>query len=90
MCSGTTLTDIELELERYVLLCRLWYKNDSLIHVLCASSQLWGSHGGAVLLDHSGHSSLTLTHLIHEYHVDFPWNSVLSRGFHGATLVAIY
>ncbi len=53
--------------ERYVFLRRPWYENDSLIHVLCASSQLWGSHGGAVLLDHSGHSPLTLTHLIHEY-----------------------
>ncbi len=28
--------------------------------------------------------------VINEYHVDFPWNSVPSRGFHGATLVAKY
>ena len=61
-----------------------------LIHVLCACGLLQGSHGGAVLLDHSGHSPLTLTHLIHEYHVDIPWNSVPSRGFRGATLVAKY
>jgi len=27
----------------------------------------------AVLVNHSGQSPLTLTHLIHEYHVDFPW-----------------
>jgi hypothetical protein len=41
------------QIERYVFLRRPWYENDSLIHVLCASSQLWGLHGGAVLLDHS-------------------------------------
>ena len=41
------------QIERYVFLRRQWYENDSLIHVLCASSQLWGLHGGAVLLDHS-------------------------------------
>ena len=27
----------------------------------------------AVLVNHSGQSPLTLTHLIHEYHVNFPW-----------------
>ena len=27
----------------------------------------------AVLVNHSGQSPLTLTQLIHEYHVDFPW-----------------
>ena len=37
----------------YVFLRRSWYENDSLIHVLCASSQLWGSHGGAVGLTRS-------------------------------------
>jgi hypothetical protein len=42
--------------EHHVFLRGPWYENDSLILVLCASSQLWGSHGGAVLLDHSGHS----------------------------------
>jgi hypothetical protein len=41
-------------------------------------------------VDHLGHSPLTLTHLIHENHDDIPWNSVLSRGFHGAKLVAKY
>ena len=61
-----------------------------LIHVLCACGLLQGLHGCAVLLDHSGHSPLTLTHLIYEYHVDIPWNSVPSRGFCGATLVAKY
>jgi hypothetical protein len=76
--------------ERYVFLRRPWYENDSLIHVLCASSQLWGLHGGAVLVDHSGHSPLTLTHLIHEYHDDIPWNSVPTRGLRGATFVAKY
>ena len=35
-----------------------------LIHVLCACGQPWGLHGDAVLVDHSGHSPLTLTHLI--------------------------
>jgi hypothetical protein len=44
----------------------------------------------AVLLDHSGHSPLTLSTSNHEYHVDIPWNSVPSRGFHGAPLVAKY
>ena len=29
-------------------------------------------------------------HLIHEFHVDFPWNSVPSRGFCGAPLVTKY
>jgi len=46
-------------------------------HVLCACGLLQGSHGGAVLVVHLGHSPLTSTHLIHEYHVDIPWNSVL-------------
>jgi hypothetical protein len=55
-----------------------------LIHVLCACGLLQGSHGGAVLFDHVSHSPLTLTHLIHEYHVDIP------HGFRGATLVAKY
>jgi len=61
-----------------------------LIHVLCACGLLWGLHGDAVLLDHSGHSPLTLTHLFHENHDDIPWNSVLLRGFRGTTLVAKY
>jgi hypothetical protein len=39
---------------------------------------------------HSGHSPLTLTHLIHEYRVDIPWNSVPSHGCCEATLVAKY
>ena len=78
------------QIERNVFLCRSWYENDCLIHVLCALSQLWDLHSGAVLLDHSGHSPLTLTHLIHEYHDDIPWNSVPSRGLRGTTLVAKY
>ncbi len=61
-----------------------------LIHVLCAYGSLQGSHGGAVILDHSVHSPLTLTHLIHEYHVDIPWNSVPSSGSRDETLVAKY
>ena len=52
-----------------------------LIHVLCACGLLQGSHGGVVL---------HLTHLIYEYHVHIPWNSVPSRGFCGETLVANY
>ena len=52
-----------------------------LIHVLCACGLRWGLHGGAVLVDHLGHSPLTLTHLIHEYHIDIPWNSVLWHRF---------
>ena len=59
-----------------------------LIHVLCACGQPWGLHGCAVLMDHSGHSPLTLTHLIHEYHVDIPWIGVRSSGFCSATLFA--
>jgi len=43
----------------------------------------------AVLVNHSGQSPLTLTHLIHEYR-RFSMESVLSRGFRGATLVAKY
>jgi hypothetical protein len=43
---------------------------------------------GAVLVNNSGQSPLTLTHLIHEYHVDIPWIGVHSRGFCSATLVA--
>ena len=77
-------------MERYVFLCRSWYDNDYLILVLCACGYLWGLHGDAVLLDHSGHSPLNLKHLIHEYHDYIPWNSVQSRGFHVATLVAKY
>jgi hypothetical protein len=61
-----------------------------LIHVLHACGLLRGSHGDAVLLDHSDHSPLTLTHLIHEDHDDIPWNVVRSRGFRGTTLVAKY
>ena len=41
-----------------------------------------------VLLHHSCHFSLTLIHLIHEYHDDFPWNSVPLCGFCGTTEVA--
>ena len=52
-----------------------------LIHVLCAFGLLRGSHGGEVLVDHSGHSPLTLTHLMLKNHVDIPWNSVLRRRF---------
>jgi hypothetical protein len=37
-----------------------------LIHVLCVCGELWGLHGDAVLVDHSGHSPLTWTHQIHE------------------------
>ena len=44
----------------------------------------------SVLVDHSGHSPLTLTHLIHEHHDDIPWNSVPLRGLRGATFVAKY
>jgi len=50
-----------------------------LIHVLCAVGLLLqGSHGGAVLVNHSGYSPLTLTHLMLENHVDIPWNSVVA------------
>jgi len=43
------LTQIGLrQIERYVFLRISWYEKTRLIHVLCASSQLWGSHGGAV------------------------------------------
>ena len=65
MCSGTT--DCDRMSSRYsyvahgIIMTRL-------IHVLCACGLLWGSHGDAVLVDHSGHSPLTLTHLIHAYH----------------------
>ena len=38
------------QIKRYIFLPRSWYENDSLIHVLCASSQLWGLHGDAVLV----------------------------------------
>jgi hypothetical protein len=48
-----------------------------LIHVLCACGLLQGLHGGAVLVDHLGHASLTLTLLMHEYHVNIQWCSVL-------------
>ncbi len=40
-----------------------------------------GLHGGAVLVVHMSHSPLTLTHLMHEYDDDIPWNSVPLRGF---------
>ena len=54
---------------------------------------LVGSYGvcmvvRAVLVNHSGQSPLTLTHLIHEYHVDIPWIGVRSSGFCSATLFA--
>ena len=51
------------------------------LHVLCACGLLRGSHGGTVLVNHSGHFPLTLTHLMLENHVDIPWNSVLWRRF---------
>ena len=41
-------------------------------------------------MNHSDHSTLTLTHPINEYHVNIPWNSVLSCGFCSTTLVAKY
>jgi len=52
-----------------------------LIHVLCACGLLQGLDGGAVLVDHSDHFPLTLTHLMHECHVNIQWCSVLWHGF---------
>ena len=45
-------------------------------------------YADAVLVDHLGHSPLTLTHLFHEYHDDIPIIDVPPRVFRGATLVA--
>jgi hypothetical protein len=57
-----------------------------LIHVLCASSQLQGPHGGGGLVTPPGpFSPHMVTHLFHEYHVDIPWFSVLLRGFGDVT-----
>jgi len=61
-----------------------------LIHVLCACGLIRGSHGDAVLLDHSGQFSPHLDTSYHENHDDIPWNSVPSRGFRGTALVAKY
>ena len=91
MCSGTT--DFDRLSATYSYVDHGTRMTLSSMFCLYASSQLWGSHGGAVLDNHyvhSGYSSLTLTHLIHEYHVDIPWNSVPSCGFRGAPLVAKY
>jgi hypothetical protein len=85
MCSGTT--DCARLSSTYSYVSH-GIRMTCLIHVLCACGLLQGSHGDAVLVDHLGYSPLTLTHLIHEYHVNIPWNSVPLRGFRGATLVA--
>ena len=61
-----------------------------LIHVLCACGLLRGSHGDAVLVNHSGHSPLTFTHLMLENHVDIPWYSVLCGRFCGVRQVEEY
>ena len=45
-------------------------------------------HGGADLVVHSGHPPHTITHLIHEYHVNITQISMSFCGFHGMAWVA--
>jgi hypothetical protein len=45
----TSTPQVLRQIEHYVFLRISWYEKTRLIHVLCASSQLWGLHGGAVL-----------------------------------------
>jgi hypothetical protein len=55
----------------------------SMISVLIATPL--GLHGGSCLFAHTGHFPHIVTHLIHEYHVNIPWISMPSHGFHGKT-----
>ncbi len=45
-------------------------------------------HGGSGLVVHSGHPPHTVTHVIHEYHVDIPWISMPLCGFRSTARVA--
>ena len=57
-----------------------------LIHVLCASSHLLVLHGGGGgLVLQTGHSPLTLTHLMHEYQPNICLVRVLLCGFGDVT-----
>jgi hypothetical protein len=44
-----------------------------------------GLHGGSCIVLQSGHTPHIVIHLIHEYHVNFPWISIPSLGFCGTT-----
>jgi hypothetical protein len=64
-----------------VFLRRPLYKNECLMHVLCASTWLMASHGRSgsdVRLSHHPHIA---AHDIHEYQVEIRWFSVPSRRF---------
>ncbi len=64
---------------------RLSYKNERHMHVLCSSTWLLGSHGGACSDAHPSHPPHIATHHIHQYQVDIRWVSVPSRRFCGTT-----
>jgi len=60
----------------------------TVMHVLCASTWLLGSHGGSGSEARLSHHPHIAAHLLHEYQVDIRWISVPSRRFCGAKWVA--